>query len=76
MKIGNIELIPVTDGTVWDDGGGAFGLVPKRTWEKLLPCDSFNRIPMVLRCLIIRTPQATILVDTGLGDKITLRRQP
>ena len=71
MKIGNIELIPVTDGTVWDDGGGAFGLVPKRTWEKLLPCDSFNRIPMVLRCLIIRTPQATILVDTGLGDKIT-----
>lgn len=71
MKIGDIELIPVTDGTIWDDGGGAFGLVPKTTWEKLLPCDSFNRVPMVLRCLIIRTPQATILVETGMGDKIT-----
>lgn len=71
MKIGDIELIPVTDGTVWNDGGGAFGLVPKTTWEKLLPCDSFNRIPMVLRCLVIRTPQATILVETGMGDKIT-----
>lgn len=71
MKIGDIELIPVTDGTVWDDGGGAFGLVPKTIWEKLLPCDSFNRVPMVLRCLIIRTPQTTILVDTGMGDKIT-----
>ena len=71
MKIGDIELIPVTDGTVWNDGGGAFGLVSKTTWEKLLPCDSFNRVPMVLRCLIIRTPQSTILVDTGMGDKIT-----
>ena len=71
MKIGDIELIPVTDGTVWNDGGGAFGLVPKTTWEKLLPCDSLNRVPMELRCLIIRTPQSTILVDTGMGDKIT-----
>lgn len=71
MKIGDIELIPVTDGTVWNDGGGAFGLVPKTTWEKLLPCDSLNRIPMALRCLVIRTPQSTILVETGMGDKIT-----
>lgn len=71
MQIGDIELIPVTDGTVWDDGGGAFGLVPKTTWEKLIPCDSENRIPMELRCLVIRTPQATILVETGMGDKIT-----
>ena len=61
MKIGDIELIPVTDGTVWNDGGGAFGLVPKTTWEKLLPCDSYNRVPMELRCLVIQTPQATIL---------------
>ncbi|MBN1663248.1 MAG: MBL fold metallo-hydrolase [Deltaproteobacteria bacterium] len=71
MKIGDIELLPVTDGTVWNDGGGAFGLVPKTTWEKLLPCDSCNRIPMVLRCIVIRTPQATILVETGMGDKVT-----
>ena len=71
MKIGDIELIPVTDGTAWHDGGGAFGLVPKTTWEKLLPCDDLNRIPMVLRCLVIRTPQKTILVETGMGDKIT-----
>ncbi|MBN1382066.1 MAG: MBL fold metallo-hydrolase [Deltaproteobacteria bacterium] len=71
MKISDMELLPVTDGTVWNDGGGAFGLVPKTTWEKVLPCDAFNRIPMALRGLIIRTPQATILVETGMGDKIT-----
>lgn len=71
MKIGDIELLPVTDGTTWGDGGGAFGLVPKTIWEKLLPCDTNNRVPMVLRCLLIRTPQTTILVETGMGDKVT-----
>lgn len=71
MKIGDIELLPVTDGTTWGDGGGAFGLVPKTIWEKLLPCDNHNRVPMVLRCLLIRTPQTTILVETGMGDKVT-----
>ena len=71
MKIGDIELIPVSDGTAWWDGGGAFGLVPKTRWEKLLPPDAQNRVPMALRCLLIRTPSATILVDTGMGDKVT-----
>ena len=71
MKLGDIELIPITDGIIWNDGGGAFGLVPKTTWEKLLPCDDLNRVPMALRCLIIRTPRATILVETGMGDKVT-----
>lgn len=71
MKIGDIELLPITDGTTWGDGGGAFGLVPKVIWQKLLPHDTQNRIPMVLRCLLIRTPQTTILVETGMGDKVT-----
>ena len=71
MKIGDLELIPVTDGIVWNDGGGAFGLVPKTTWEKVLPGDDKNRVPMALRCLVIRTPEKTILVETGMGDKVT-----
>jgi glyoxylase-like metal-dependent hydrolase (beta-lactamase superfamily II) len=71
MKIGDIELIPISDGTAWWDGGGAFGLVPKTRWEKLLPPDAQNRVPFALRCLLIRAPGATVLVDTGMGDKIT-----
>ena len=71
MKIGDFDLIPISDGVTWGDGGGAFGLVPKNIWEKLLPGDPQNRIPMVLRCLLVRTPQALILVDTGMGDKVT-----
>ncbi|RJQ78963.1 MAG: MBL fold metallo-hydrolase [Desulfobacteraceae bacterium] len=71
MIFGDMELIPITDGTSWGDGGGAFGLVPKTVWDELLPSDSRNRIPMILRCLLVRTPQATILVETGMGDKVT-----
>jgi glyoxylase-like metal-dependent hydrolase (beta-lactamase superfamily II) len=71
MKIGDIELLPISDGTTWGDGGGAFGLVPKTIWEKLIPCDNQNRVPMALRCLLIRTPQSTILVETGMGEMVT-----
>jgi len=71
MKIGDFDLIPLSDGTTWWDGGGSFGLVPKTLWEKLLPPDAKNRVPMALRCLLVRTPQATILVDAGMGDKVT-----
>jgi glyoxylase-like metal-dependent hydrolase (beta-lactamase superfamily II) len=45
--------------------------VPKVRWEKLLPPDAQNRIPMVLRCLLIRAPNVTLVVDSGMGDKIT-----
>ena len=71
MQMGNLHIIPITDGTTWWDGGGAFGLVPKVRWEKLLPPDAQNRIPMVLRCLLIRAPNVTLVVESGLGDKIT-----
>jgi len=71
MKIGDFELTPLSDGTAWWDGGGSFGLVPKVRWEKLLPPDAENRVPMALRCLLVRTPQATVLVDAGMGDKVT-----
>lgn len=71
MKVGDFELIPLSDGTAWWDGGGSFGLVPKVRWEKLLPPDAQNRVPMSLRCLLARTPQATIVVDAGMGDKVT-----
>jgi glyoxylase-like metal-dependent hydrolase (beta-lactamase superfamily II) len=71
MWIGDIEVIPLSDGVTWWDGGGAFGLVPRVRWEQLLPPDAQNRIPMNLRCLLVRTPHATLVVETGMGDKIT-----
>lgn len=69
--IGNIEYHLVSDGINWADGGGAFGLVPKIIWEKKLPADSHNRIPLHLNTLLLKTAGKNILVDTGYGDKLT-----
>jgi len=69
--IGEVEYHFVSDGLTWSDGGGTFGVVPKVVWEKKLPPDAYNRIPLALNCLLLRIGSQTILVDTGLGNKLT-----
>ncbi|NIP77892.1 MAG: MBL fold metallo-hydrolase, partial [Gemmatimonadetes bacterium] len=51
------------------DGGAMFGVVPKPLWERRIAADDRNRIPLALRCLLIETPDALVLVDTGIGNK-------
>ncbi len=52
------------------DGGAMFGVVPKPLWEKRIPADARNRIPLGMRCLLLEHPTAgPVLIDTGLGNK-------
>jgi len=51
------------------DGGAMFGVVPKSLWEKRVPADERNRIPMTMRCLLVEHPSGLILIDTGAGNK-------
>jgi len=46
-----------------------FGVVPKPLWEKRIPADERNRIPLALRCLLVETPDALVLIDNGVGNK-------
>lgn len=46
-----------------------FGIVPRPLWERHIAADASNRIPLAMRCLLLRGHGRTILVDTGLGDK-------
>ena len=55
------------------DGGAMFGVVPKPLWEKRIPPDERNRIPLALRCLLIEHDAGPILVDTGVGNKETAK---
>src|SRR5262245_28985130 len=68
-KLGDFELHAVSDGMFKLDGGAMFGIVPKPVWEKVMPADERNRIPLSLTCLLIKTGKKNVLVDTGLGDK-------
>lgn len=52
------------------DGGAMFGVVPKPLWEKRIPADARNRIPLGMRCVLVEHPTAgPVLIDTGLGNK-------
>ena len=56
---------------MWWDGGALFGLVPKVLWERVIEPDELNRVPVALNCLLIESQGHRILVDTGLGDKLS-----
>jgi glyoxylase-like metal-dependent hydrolase (beta-lactamase superfamily II) len=67
--VGSIRIHALSAGTLKLDGGAMFGAVPKPLWERRIPADARNRIPLAMRCLLVEAPQALVLVDTGLGNK-------
>ncbi|HEV2490995.1 MAG TPA: MBL fold metallo-hydrolase [Candidatus Acidoferrales bacterium] len=75
MRLGDLEFIVLTDGTLRLDGGAMFGVVPKPMWEKKARADDRNRILLGMNCLLIRTAGKTILVETGAGDKWDAKRR-
>ena len=50
-----------------------FGVVPKTLWEKKCPADPQNRIRMGLNSILVKTSQALVLVETGIGPKLDRR---
>lgn len=73
IQCGDIQIALVSDGVVHVDAGGPFGLVPRALYRHFLTPDEHNRVPMTLTCLLVRAHGKTILVDTGLGEKLTER---
>ena len=61
----------ISDGTLMVDGGYAFGQVPRTEWETQIKPDRRNRVRFAMNSMVIQTPTANILVDTGVGNKRT-----
>lgn len=70
LTLGDFELIAVSDGTYHLDGGAFFGVVPKVMWEKKIRPDEKNRVPTGLNSIVIRTGEQTVLIETGIGNKL------
>jgi glyoxylase-like metal-dependent hydrolase (beta-lactamase superfamily II) len=68
-KLGSFTLHTLEAGGQRLDGGAMFGVVPKPLWQKRIPADERNRIPLALRCLLVETPNALVLIDNGVGNK-------
>jgi len=48
MKLGAFNLHAISDGSFLLDGGQMFSVVPRTLWEKRIPADARNRIPLAL----------------------------
>lgn len=53
------------------DGGAMFGIVPKVLWQKVYPADENNLCTWAMRCLLIVDSDRKILLDTGIGNKLS-----
>lgn len=50
-----------------------FGVVPKPLWERVAVPDERNRIDNACRCLLVRSGDAVVLIDTGCGERFDER---
>jgi glyoxylase-like metal-dependent hydrolase (beta-lactamase superfamily II) len=73
LTLGDFELTAVSDGTYRLDGGAFFGVVPKVMWEKKVKVDAENYVPVGLNSVVVRTGQHTVLIETGIGNKLPER---
>lgn len=81
LKLGEFEIYWLNGGEFELDGGTMFGVVPKVLWSKKYPADSDNvrdddnYIKLLNYPLLIKTPDSLVLVETGLGNKLTEKQR-
>ncbi len=73
LTLGDFELSVFSDGTYPLDGGAFFGVVPKVMWSRKVAADDKNYVTAGLNTLVIRTGKQTVLVETGMGNKLSSR---
>jgi glyoxylase-like metal-dependent hydrolase (beta-lactamase superfamily II) len=73
FTLGDFELSIFSDGTYPLDGGAFFGVVPKVMWSRKVQSDEKNNVTAGLNSLLIRTGKQIVLVETGMGNKLSDR---
>ncbi len=75
MKFGRFEIHTFVEQKFRLDGGTMFGVIPKSMWQKLLPADDNNLIPMFTNLFVLKAHGKTMIFDSGLGDALTDREK-
>ncbi len=71
LSIGDFQIYWLNGGNFRLDGGTMFGAVPKVLWSRKYEPDAANTLPFTNDVLLVKTPQHNIIIDTGLGNKLT-----
>jgi glyoxylase-like metal-dependent hydrolase (beta-lactamase superfamily II) len=71
LQIGSFTVAFLTDGLWRNDGGCMFGVVPRELWKHNHPPDDRNRIRLNLTCPLIIRGRDAILVDCGIGNRLS-----
>ncbi len=75
LTMGDVEIYWLKGGNFRLDGGAMFGPVPKALWSQRCPVDADNTILMCNDPLLVKTPHSIVLIDTGLGNKLTAKQK-
>jgi glyoxylase-like metal-dependent hydrolase (beta-lactamase superfamily II) len=70
---GGTRVALIQAGTFRSDAGALLGVVPRIMWNDLVAqeIDEKHRILQALNCLLIETPAGRVLVETGIGDRVS-----
>lgn len=75
FKLGEFELFWLEGGVFEIDGGSLFGVVPKVLWEKKCAATPDNYIRVADSAILVKAPDGNILIETGLGNKLTEKQK-
>lgn len=67
VDLGGLAARSLVVSRFWLDGGSMFGQVPKVLWNRYTTADQQNRIPLVVRALLVRSGDRLALVEPGMG---------
>ncbi len=71
LKLGSFEIFWLDGGVFELDGGCMFGVVPRALWQKKFPASDDDYIQLSNTPILVKTPDANVIIDTGLGNKLT-----
>ncbi len=71
LQLGDFTIAFLSDGIWRNDGGCMFGVVPRELWQREHPADQQNRIRLNLTCPLIMRGNDAIVVDTGIGNRLS-----
>jgi glyoxylase-like metal-dependent hydrolase (beta-lactamase superfamily II) len=74
MRIGALDVAVVSDGLLLLDPARLFGRVDEAEWRPLAETDDHGFVPAGVNCVLVRSGERNILLDTGTGRELAVGR--